>query len=130
MKRLLITGSRDWPDPDRVAFELGKALGELSKDMEPVIVVHGGAQGVDTLAGNLAQTYGFPVEVHKPEWRPYGIYNPQAGHQRNQRMVDRGVDLCLAFIHRGSAGATDCAERVAKRAIEDDSVHLRIFRSE
>lgn len=128
MKRLLITGSRTWPDEAKVAYEMGLAIGELSQGGEPIIVVHGGASGADQMADLIARSYGYPVEVHRPEWRPYGIYNPQAGHQRNQRMVDAGVDMCLAFIHNNSAGATDCARRVFEAAIDDDSIHLRIFR--
>ena len=128
MKRLLVTGSRLWTNRAKVAYEMGRAIGELTSGYDLVTIVHGGAAGADTMAGWVATTYGYPVEVHVPDWRPYGIYNPQAGFQRNQKMVDLGVDMCLAFIKGNSSGATDCARRVAEAAINDDSIHLRIFR--
>lgn len=125
MKRLLVTGSRTWLNEDKVAFELGRAVGELSNGGEKVTVVHGGANGVDSMVHQLAASIGIPVEVHRAEWRPYGIYNPQAGRYRNQVMVDLGADLCLAFIKAGSHGASHCAQ-----AAEDAGIPVRIYRED
>jgi hypothetical protein len=123
MKRLLVTGSRDWTNEAKVAFELGQAVAELSTGGEQVMIVHGGASGVDSMVHELARTYGIPTEVHPAPWRPYGIYNPQAGRYRNQLMVDLGADLCLAFIKANSTGASHCAQ-----AAEDAGIPMRIYR--
>lgn len=131
MKRILVTGSRLWTNEAKVSYELGVAAGELLRN-EPVdnplypqgiVVVHGGASGVDTMADQIARTYGMQVEVHPAEWRPYGIYNPQAGRFRNQKMVNAGADVCLAFIRQNSAGATHCAQ-----AAEAAGIPVRYFR--
>lgn len=128
MKRILITGSRDWEDSAKLAWELGQACGEFMRaDPElrrtDITVVHGGAKGADTIAAELAFSRGLKVECHTAQWRPYGIYNPQAGLVRNQKMVDFGADICLAFIRNNSRGATHCAD-----AAERAGIPVRIFR--
>lgn len=122
MKRILITGSRDWENYDKLSWELGIAVGELVKanpglTRKDVVLVHGGARGADTFAAELALSRGLTVECHTPAWRPYGIYNPQAGKVRNQQMVDLGADICLAFIRNNSRGATHCADAAERAGI-------------
>lgn len=135
MKRLLVTGSRDWPREqyDKIAFELGRAVAELAlsdaDERGRVVIVHGGAAGVDSVVEHLAKRYAIPTEVHEPEWRPHGIYNPQAGMVRNSKMVHLGFDMCLAFIHANSRGATDCATKAAAWCVDHDEAGLRVFRS-
>jgi hypothetical protein len=128
MPRILITGSRDWEDGAKLAWELGQACGEMVRanpelTRKEIVVVHGGARGADTMAAELALSRGLSVERHAAEWRPYGIYNPQAGRYRNQKMVDLGADICLAFIRNNSSGASHCAQ-----AAEDAGIPVRIFR--
>lgn len=119
MRRILITGSRDWPSHHLVIDILE---GEVTRHPEGVVVVHGGARGADSYAAQWCRYQ--PIfatrvleEEHPVNWRPYGIYNPMAGRVRNQEMVDAGADVCYAFIYRGSPGATHCAERAAAAGI-------------
>ena len=79
--------------------------------------------GADFIAEQIARQYGITVERHPAQWRPYGIYNPQAGRYRNQVMVDLGADICLAFIRNNSRGASHCAQ-----AAEDAGIPVRIYR--
>lgn len=127
MKRILITGSRDWQRDDLIAFRLGEAVGELLRDGTPfseVVLVSGACPtGADKMAETIAGRYGMAVERHPAQWRPYGIYNPQAGRYRNQVMVDLGADVCLAFIRNNSSGASHCAQ-----AAEDAGIPVRIYR--
>lgn len=114
--RILVTGSREWDQYNRLAAALVEAsMSEL--DPRRVTVVHGGARGADDAAGYMGEQMGFNVEVHPAQWRPYGIYNPQAGLLRNTEMVKLGADVCLAFIKDGSAGATDCANKAEAAGI-------------
>jgi hypothetical protein len=106
--RVLVTGSREWTETSIIRG----AMRLVQREHPPweLTLVHGGAVGADTIAGFLAGQLGWEdIEVHRPVWRPDGIYNPKAGFERNIKMVDSGIDLVLAFILNGSGGATQCA---------------------
>lgn len=109
MKRILITGSRDWED-DRVIGQWLSYYSHYLPKPADLVVVHGACpSGADSMADLWASRLGLTVERHPAQWRQYGIYNPQAGKARNREMVLLGADLCLAFIRNGSRGATHCA---------------------
>lgn len=129
-RRVLITGSRDWHDraamnaalleQGNVAYHAGVTL----------VVVHGAAHGADRMAAEwVTAMSGRGLEIREEShpvsgaaWRVEGL---RAGHNRNQRMVDRGADVCLAFIMpcakpgcrknagrpHESHGASDCVAR-------------------
>lgn len=112
--RLLVTGSRDWWPPSTV-YQWLNYYATRTDVGEPFVVVHGACwRGADKMASDwvaLHRGTGIPVavEAHPADWRPHGIYNPQAGLIRNRKMVELGADLCLAFIRNGSRGAMHCA---------------------
>jgi hypothetical protein len=118
--RILITGSRTWDDRQFMLDAISDAVQEGNVWGFPVVVVHGGARGADTLAGEIARELGFREEVHLaqwmkhtdecPAWHTSGVACRMAGHRRNAEMVALGADVCLAFIKDGSKGATGCAE--------------------
>ncbi len=115
--RVLVTGSRDWWPPHAVRQWLDYYS---HRALHHMVVVHGGAKGADAMASAWVRqnrSLAFPVieETHPAIWRPYGIYNPQAGLVRNRKMVELGADICLAFIKDGSRGASHCA-RLAEEA--------------
>jgi nucleoside-diphosphate-sugar epimerase len=109
MKRILITGSRDWTDWGAIHDAIWRAITVDGEQLHCPVVVTGGARGADQIAEAIAHELGLEVETHLVAWRPYGIYNPHAGKARNHTMVDLGADLCLAFIKNGSPGASHCA---------------------
>lgn len=111
--RILITGSRTWTDKVTVANAIREAWLVAGRPYG-VTVVHGGARGADYIAGIYAQRLGFRVEVHEADWENFG---KSAGHIRNQAMVSKGADVCLAFIKNESKGATSCAELAKKSGI-------------
>lgn len=103
--RVLITGGRDYKDFHHirnalVAFQL--RFGKITE------LIHGGAPGADTIAGDEARKLGIPVTVVKPDYRKY------RGHlaplMRNQAMVDMKPDYCIPFP--GGNGTKDCCKRV------------------
>lgn len=53
--------------------------------------------------------WGGTLERHPAQWRPHGVLDRLAGFRRNESMVARGADICLAFIQDESAGATHTA---------------------
>jgi 3-keto-L-gulonate-6-phosphate decarboxylase len=79
-----------------------------------VTVVHGGAKGADTIAAELATGFGMKVEAHLADWQ---AYHRAAGPLRNQKMVDLGADICLAFLMPDSKGTADCISKAEKAGI-------------
>jgi len=117
MTRILICGDRDWKD--RAAIHR-----ELSKFTAPVTVIHGGAQGADTIAGTVAKSLSFEVLIFPADWDRDGL---AAGPKRNMRMLDEGKpDLVLAFHSnlKESKGTKDSVAKARARGIE-----VRIFPS-
>jgi len=106
-----VTGSRHWTRKDVISRALHEAIDGAS---EPVTVVHGGAPGADTIAGEVAEALGAQVEVHAANWQLYGH---AAGAIRNQQMVRAGADICLAFPLGKSPGTRDCMSRALKTGI-------------
>lgn len=80
-------------------------------------LVHGACpRGVDRFADIWAcRTVGVTVERYPANWREHG---KAAGPKRNEAMVELGANLCLAFIHNGSRGATHCAQIAEAAGIE------------
>ena len=119
--RVLVTGSRDWPTPDVVWSALNDTRLEALAAGRPLVVVHGACpRGADQHAAAWAAiarqfTAGVVEEQHPADWRPGGILDRSAGFRRNAHMVQLGADVCLAFIHRESRGASHTA-RLAEQA--------------
>lgn len=129
-RRVLVTGSRNWTD--RTAVFTSLAIQAVATD--ELVVVHGGAKGADALADMFARRHPRArAEVHPADWdrecdgeckhyerrRPDGrLYCPVAGVVRNQKMVDLGADICLAFPLGESKGTRDCMRRAAKAGIQ------------
>lgn len=123
--RILVTGSRSWPDRNDVYRELNNTCAEFGLNFEPdehgntmpdprkFTLVHGACpQGADLFADDWAVSAFFVPERHPAEWERYG---KRAGFVRNAEMVNLGADLCLAFIHSNSRGASMTAN-LAERA--------------
>lgn len=135
MVRILITGSRDWPDQSIVWGALDQQFERLHNG-KAFVVVHGDARGADRMArawasnkrrDSIEYKHVFH-ESHPVQWRQGGVFVPSAGHQRNKVMVDQGAAVVLAFIKDDSAGATGCAN-LARRAGLDVLYH-RIYTEE
>jgi len=89
--RLLVTGDRYWEWEDRVIILL------VIKELQPTCIIHGGARGVDYIAGKVGEYLGIEVIVFPAEWH---IYGKAAGPIRNLQMIEEGQpDFILAF-HR------------------------------
>lgn len=132
--RVLVTGSRDWPDPDTVAAALDQALADNPPGQQ-FTLVHGMCPtGADRHAEQWAAGQGDRVwvERHPAAWDHCAPncqpghrrrdhegrqYCPSAGPRRNLRMVRAGADLCLAFLHGDSRGAAKTAQLAKKHGI-------------
>ncbi|AGI61742.1 hypothetical protein PBI_ISCA_62 [Mycobacterium phage Isca] len=115
VRRVLVTGSRDWKDRTTVWAALRQELEQFGS----LVVVHGAARGADDIADRwawgMAQAgYQVHVEAHPADWDGLG---KAAGVIRNQQMVDLGADICHAFPLPGSIGTWDCIGRAEAAGI-------------
>lgn len=120
--RVLVTGSRDWSDSNKIWSELETAYQDYFGS-EKFVVVHGYCPtGADKQADAWArwaiedEYRSVVVEPHPADWQ--GPRKRGAGFARNAEMVNLGADLCLAFIKDESNGATHCATLAQKAGIK------------
>lgn len=91
MKRILVTGSRDWDDYDTMIFNLNKWYRRF-KDDGPVILVSGNAIGADLMAEDIW------ADKVNSEWiERYPASDFEHPLIRNDFMISQGADVCLAF---------------------------------
>lgn len=123
MPRILVTGSRDWTDPDTIHSALARAWDDLRGNGD-IVLVHGDARGADRIARDIWTGRGHTDEPHPANWE--SAAGRGSGHARNAEMVALGADLCLAFptachqkgctrtgwhMSHGTAGAIDLAHK-------------------
>ena len=110
--RVLVTGSRVAdPGPTQQAIEAQfDSLAAYAADAQrDVIIIHGGAKGVDSIAHEVARSRLFTTVVEYPQWDAFESPG-QAAYARNVLMVERWQpDVCLAF----SAGTRGTAHQMA-----------------
>lgn len=111
--RILVTGDRHAPNTPHVRRHIIRpALTHAAQAVGahgPIILVHGDAAGVDTIAARVAAELGWTPEPHPARWDTDGY--PQAGPLRNQRMVDTEPHICIAWPGPNSRGTWDCVRR-------------------
>ena len=105
-KRVIIAGSRKNGFSRKDIYDtLDHYLGN-----QDIIVVSGGARGVDSIGEDWALHRNKPYEVYNADWELYGR---SAGYRRNVDMADIS-DECYVFISgdsRGSQHMVDIAEK-------------------
>lgn len=94
MKRVIVCGGREFADRDAVFDVLISLPFFLASPRRQITVVHGAARGADSLAADVAEEIGYPVEAHPADWKNHGN---SAGPRRNIAMLKAGADLVIAF---------------------------------
>jgi len=89
-KRILICGDREYKDWTQIR----DYLDTISRT---TIIIHGGARGADSIAGNLAISLKMKVIKFPAEWDKYG---KGAGLIRNQQMLDEGHPDLVIYFHK------------------------------
>lgn len=104
--RVIVTGCRHsyWIATAR------RAVVSLSKTHDGLVIVHGGAMGIDKAFGDACRDLRIAVDIFPADWDRYG---KGAGPIRNQAMVDAKASMCLAFHPdlAGSKGTGDCVRK-------------------
>jgi hypothetical protein len=100
--RILITGSRSWPEENVIRDAFKKVVAE--NPGEKITLVSGACpQGADRMGEDVARDLGWELELHPADW---GALGKSAGFVRNSHMVKLGADRLLAFVHNNSKGGT------------------------
>ena len=103
--RLVVAGSRDFNDYNKLEMALDEIVAELKRDYN-VIIVSGTANGADRLGEKYAEKRALKVERHPAEWSRYG---KGAGPIRNEEMV-KASDGVVVFWTGQSNGAKNIIE--------------------
>lgn len=111
--RVIVTGSRKWPDPRKVHFELGMVFMRNGA----FELIHGACStGADAAAHRWFEIAGTLIGCTEQQfpaaWETRG---KAAGPERNKRMVEAGADLVLAFPLPEGSG-TQHTMRLAREA--------------
>lgn len=116
--RILITGSRKWTSAKTIRnalIDVRASLNSTGKDGLDVVLVSGHCpDGADKMCEDVAESIGWKIERHPAEWSKYG---KRAGFLRNEKMVELGADMCIAFIKDKSKGASYTAALAEKAGI-------------
>ena len=110
--KILVCGDRQWSDRQTIY----RILLPYATQTPPVTIIHGGARGADTLAGQVAQELGMEVRAVRAEWQRYGR---GAGPRRNENMFNEHPALVIAFHNdlAKSKGTADTVRKAQKRGI-------------
>ncbi len=113
-RRIGVTGSRF-----AIEFHRTRIRQAIEDAMPMDVLIHGGANGVDRMAAEIAKELGIRCEEFSADW---GL-GRAAGPVRNQKMVDSGAICWLAFPLSGAqnAGTWDCV----RRAVDAD-IHVMV----
>lgn len=106
--KIIVTGGRDFVDKDYVF----KILSQIHSITPITELVHGGAPGADSLAGQWAIANQIPCTVFKADWKQFG---GEAGPKRNRQMAEYGADCVIAFP--GGRGTADMIRKATKANI-------------
>ena len=109
MKKIMICGSRTINDESLISEKLNSALAEYP-DM---ILISGGAKGVDSIGEAWAKSHNVQIQQYKPDWKRYGR---GAGIVRNKIMVAT-ADLVIIFwdgISNGTKSVIDFFKELNK----------------
>lgn len=88
--KVLVTGGRDYSNWQRVCIVL--------QALQPSLIIHGGARGADSLAGQWAALNGVPCNVYRADWDKH---SRRAGSIRNMEMLDASKPDCVVAFPGG-----------------------------
>ena len=112
---VLVCGGRDFEDLASVRLTLESAQRHADALERPLMVMHGGARGADSAAGDVAASMGIHTLDRPARWDAEG---KAAGYKRNQRMAQElraavGLGARVAVIHFPGGRGTAHMVRIA-----------------
>lgn len=110
--KLAIVGCR--PKTKVITYDFFESkVNELLKkhDLKPILIISGGAEGIDKHAETYADKNGIEKLIHLPEYDKYPGYI--APLKRNDKIVDDN-DVMFAFWNEKSTGTKDVTDKQTK----------------
>lgn len=107
MKRIMVTGSRNWPETPGGSGIIRTALGAEIYDVHDTELISGRCPtGADKIAEDWwAIMAGPDINLQFPaRWSVLGL---RAGHVRNEQMIAMMPDIVLAFMVGQTSGTQD-----------------------
>lgn len=118
---VLVTGATAWADAEAIRAELAQ--------LPPgSVVVHGDAPGADALAGAAARDLGLAVVMMRKNDADRRRYGRGAWKGLNERMLQQGVELVLAFHAELDDPERAHGTRHAVRLAEAQGIAVRVIR--
>lgn len=114
--RLVVCGGRDYQDSVKVERVLEMAHQSAQRHGFELVLIEGGASGVDAFAHRWAHRKGVRQETFAADWKAFG---KAAGPLRNRRMLEAGADLVLAFP--GGKGTADMVRQARRAGVQVES---------
>ena len=103
--RVLVCGSRKWPYKGLIRRTLYQ--------VQPSEIIHGGAAGADTMAGDIGEEMNIKVTRVPADWsRGSG-----AGFERNLKMLAMKPEMVLAFHLNKSPGTAHTIREARRQGI-------------
>lgn len=109
MNRVLVCGGRNYTDRERLFGVLDRCHAAEGIGQ----VIHGGAEGADTLAAQWAESRGIPATEFPADW---GRHGRAAGPIRNRVMVHNGHPT-LVIVFPGGRGTADMSRYALSRGL-------------
>lgn len=107
---VLVCGGRDFGREQALYL----ALDKLHEDSPIDLLVHGGARGADTVAGEWAVSRGIDLVVYPANW---GKFGSGGGPHRNARMLLGTPPPGLVVVAPGGRGTSDMADRASRAGV-------------
>ena len=109
--KIAIIGSRKYNNYYKIEKEFFKLLDDLKLIKEDILIVSGGAKGVDSIAQQIARNHGIPILIFYPDYIKYGKRAPLV---RNLQIIENS-DFILAFPTKDSKGTRFTITEARKR---------------
>lgn len=126
VNHVMVSGSRSWTDRDAI-FQAFSIWEEMT-GAESICLIHGGAQGADLLAADVAsRDLDWQVRMFPADWKTHG---KRAGILRNLEMLDERPDHVFIFWDGKSRGTKHVIDEVQRRLMSytigrSDDVYAR-----
>jgi hypothetical protein len=116
--KVLLCGSHEWRDWTTIRFHLAM----LPRGTKFIV---GDGRGADHLAYTQARALGFEVKKFPAYWRRNGIFEPEAGLERDLRMLTTKPDLVVTFWDGESPGTRQTILEACRRGIRVEIIPPR-----